>query len=235
MNTYIQPQPIPPLRREGLGCFGKGCLILCLLILFLLIACAVGVWWGMKRHPELLQATSWAARTHLVSDKPTQIPAFDTTEENIAASKEKWKTFDQASRHDEAAQVELSADDLNNLIAANKHARGKAFVTIEGNRLQVKTSIPLTDYLSNTGLNGYYLNGEIAVESKGPHSLETPNLEAVTVNGKALPATVLDWQYRERPLRDYLGDYEKQYRVTTAEIRDGKLILSRQAAPAPQQ
>lgn len=229
MNTHLQPQP-PVVRREGLGCFGKGCLILCLLFLFFLIAGAVGIYWGMKRHPEVVQGAFWASRTHILSDKPAEVPHFETTDEDIASAKQKWKAFDQATKREEPAQIELTADDLNNLIASNERSRGKAFVTIEGNQLHAKTSLPLGNYLNGTGLSGYYLNGEITVDSNGADSIAKSGLAAVTVNGKALPPNVLNWQYRNKPLHDYLGELQ----TTSVFIRDGKVILSRQAPPPAQ-
>jgi hypothetical protein len=42
-----------------------------------------------------------------------------------------------------------------------------------------------------------------------------------------LPADVLDWKYRARPLRDYLGEYQTTYGRGTIEIRDGKVIIDR--------
>jgi len=41
MNTWIEGPP--PREKRGMGCVGKGCLILACFIVFLIIAGAIGV------------------------------------------------------------------------------------------------------------------------------------------------------------------------------------------------
>ena len=65
----------------------------------------------------------------------------------MAAAERKWKDF--KNTRDQPAHIELTADDLNNLIAENRHARGKAFVAIEGNRLRIQTSVPLNEFVGH--------------------------------------------------------------------------------------
>src|SRR5947207_4620276 len=129
MNTWIEG----PLPREktGMGCLGKGCLILTCFIIFLIIAGAIGLYFGYKTHSAVLRSVLWAKKTHVLSQESSPVPQFATTEENIKTAEEKWREF-EATR-DQPARVELSADDLNNLIAKNRHLRGKVFVDIEGN------------------------------------------------------------------------------------------------------
>jgi hypothetical protein len=113
---------------------------------------------------------------------------------------------------------------LNNLIAKNRHARSKAFVAIEGNRLHIQTSVPLGEYV---GRGRYYLNGDIVIVSDGPQSLENPRLSSITINNEPVPSDVLEWKYRDRPLRDYLREFRTTYGGGSIEIRDGKLIIDR--------
>src|SRR5207245_10565157 len=56
---------------------------------------------------------------------------------------------------DQPAHIELTADDLNNLIAENRRARGKAFVAIEGNRLHIQTDRKSTRLNSSHGSISY--------------------------------------------------------------------------------
>jgi hypothetical protein len=223
MTTYIQP---PPPRPRGMGCLGKGCLILSCFILFLLVAGAIGIYWGLKHHSGIVRGVVWASKNHLLADQPAPVPEFHTTEDEIAAAEQKWKAFERAADRNEPAHIELSATDLNNLIAANPRARGKAFVSIEGNRARMQASLPVGEYL---GSSGYYLNGEITLESDGPHSLDGPNLRRITINNHPVPGDVLDWQFKSRRLKEYLSQYQSDYDVTSVEVRDGKLILHRGA------
>ena len=236
MTGWIEP---PPPQRRGTGCVGKGCLILCCLLLFLMVAGAVVIHLGMKKHSAVVHAAVWARKTHLLADEPAPVPQFETTQENIAVTKQKWSNFRNATPNDVAAenpatpdvprdtragQVELTADDLNNLIAANRHIRGKAFVSIEGNRLHVQTSVPVGEYVGGAG---YYLNGDIVVESNGARSLDSSPLGGITVNGQSVPSDALDWKYGGRSLRDYLSAYVSKNDLGPIEIGDGKVIINK--------
>ena len=220
MNTWIEGPP--PRRKGGMGCLGKGCLILSCFIVFLIIAGAIGLYFGMRTHSAVLHSFYWAKKMHVLAQEPSPVPQFETTDENISAAKLKWEDFEHS--RDQPARIELTADDLNNLIANNRHARGKAFVAIEGNRLRIQTSVPLGEYV---GRGRYYLNGDIVVVSDGPQSLENPPPSSITINNEPMPSDVLDWKYRDRPLRDYLGEYKRTHGTGTIEIRDGKLIIDR--------
>jgi hypothetical protein len=224
MNTWIEPPP--PREKTGMGCLGKGCLILTCFIIFLMIAGAIGLYFGFKTHSAVVRSVYWARKAHVLAQEPSPVPQFETTDENVRTVKQKWENFESARDQpagDQPARIELTADDLNNLIANNRHARGKAFVEIEDNVLRVKTSVPAGDY----GRGGrYYLNGDIVVRSNGPQPLENL-LSGIAINNEPIPSDVLDWTYRARPLRDYLEEYKTNYRSGTIEIRDGKVIIER--------
>jgi hypothetical protein len=220
MNTWIEGPP--PREKNGMGCLGKGCLILGCFIVFLIIAGAVGLYFGMRTHSAVLHSFYWAKKMHVLAQEPSPLPQFETTAENMTAAEQKWKDFENA--RDQPAHIELTADDLNNLIAKNRHARGKVFVAIEGNRLRIQTSVPLGEYV---GRGRYYLNGDIAVVGDGPQSPENTRLSSITINNQPLPSDVLDWKYRDRPLRDYLREYHTTSGSGLIEIRDSKVIIDR--------
>jgi hypothetical protein len=219
MSNWIEPPPPQPRRT---GCLAKGCVILCCFILFLIVAAAVGLYFGLKNHSALLHTATWMSKTHLVAAEPSPVPQFQTTEENIAAAQRKWDNFEATAENGEPAYIELTADDLNNLIAGNRHVRGKAFVTIRGNRLQLQVSLPLSALLARSG---YYLNGDIVVQTNGAQSLRQARLNSIVVNGQPVPSEALDWKYKAQPLRKHLQQYTAGY--GTIEIRDGKLIISK--------
>src|SRR6266700_1821799 len=233
MNTWIEG---PPVReKRGMGCVGKGCLILACFIVFLIIAGAIGLYFGMRTHSAVVNSVVWAKKTHVLSQEPSPVPQFETTDENMSAARQKWKDFENTRNRpahiepsaddltrNEPAHIELSADDLNNLIARNRHARGKAFVTIQGNRLRIRMSVPVGEYVRD---GNYYLNGDIVITSEGRQSLDNPRVSGIIINNQSLPSDVLDWKYDGRPLRDYLGQHGAALRDDTIEIRDGKVII----------
>ena len=218
MNTWVEAPP----RRNGWGCFARGCLILLVFAIVLAIACFAGVYWGLQRHSAIVHGIYWLAKTHSIANEPVPVPEFSGSDTQIQSVRERWQDFQQKTRAGQAAEIELAADDINALIAANLDARGKVFVSIEGNQLRIQTSTPLGEILNRPG---YYFNGDITVEFKGAESLENPQLNRIVVNGEQVPSDLLTWKYRSRRLHEYLADYRDSYDIGTIEVRDGKVIL----------
>ena len=240
MNTWTEGPSAQ--EKRGLGCVGKGFLILACFIVFLMIAGTIDLYFGMHTHSAVVNSVVWAKKSHVLSQEPSPVPQFETTEQNINATRQKWKDFEKNTRNQPAdmepsiepgaddltrnqpAFIELTADDLNNLIARIRHLRDKAFVTIEDNRLRIRMSVPVGEYVRE---GNYYLNADIVITSEGRQSLDNPRVSGIIVNNQSLPSDVLDWKYDGRPLRDYLGQHGAALRDDTIEIRDGKVIIYR--------
>ena len=218
MNTWVEAPP----RRKGLGCFARGCLILLVFAIVLAIACVAGMYWGFQRHSAIVRGIYWLAKTHSIAEAPVPVPEFSASDNQIQSVRERWQDFEQRTRAGQPAEIELTADDINTLIVTNRDARGKVFVSIDGNQLRLQMSVPFGELV---GRRGYYFNGDIAVEFKGAESLENPQLNRIVVNEKQVPSDLLNWKYRSRRLRDYLADYRNGYNIGTIEVRDGKVIL----------
>ena len=223
MNTWIEP---PPPQRKGMGCFARGCLILLVFALVLILACCAGLYWGYRNHSALVRGAYFLAKTHAITDSPRPLPQYNAPEQEIQAVKGRWQDFEHAVQERQPAEIELTADEINGLIEANRHARGKAFVSIEGNRLSLQTSVPLGKFL---GQSGYYLSGDITIQSDAAASLAKPRLERVALNSQPVPHDLLDWKYHSRSLRDYLAEYSPIQDLRTIQIRDGKVILRSRA------
>jgi hypothetical protein len=217
MNGWVD---VPP--KKGMGCFARGCLILVVFAIVLAIACVAGLYWGFQRHSAIVHGIYWLAKTHSIAEAPARVPEFAASEEQIQRVHERWRDFEQKIRAGQPAQIELTADDLNSLITANRAARWRAFVSIQDNRLRLQASVPLGEFF---GRSNYYFNGDIMVELNGAQSLEHPQLSRIIVNNKPVPRDLLNWKYRSRRLRDYIAEYRNSSDIGTIEIRDGKLIL----------
>ncbi len=218
MNGWVEA---PPPRR-GLGCFARGCLILLAFAVLLAIACAAGLFWGFQRHSAVVHGIYWLAKTHSIAEAPEPVPDFAASDEQIQATQERRRDFEQKTRAGQPAEIELTADDLNSLIAANWDPDWKTFVSIDGNQLRLQSSLPLGKFF---GRSGYYFNGDIVIQSNGAESLEAPQLNRIVVNNEPVPKDLLDWKYHSRRLREYLAEYRDSYDIGSVEIRDGKLIL----------
>jgi hypothetical protein len=116
MNGWVDAPP----RRKGLGCFARGCLILVVFGLVLAMACFAGLYWGFQRHSAIVHGIFWLAKTHSIAEKPAPVPKFAASDEQIQATRGRWRDFEQKTRAGQPVEIELTADDLNNLVAANR-------------------------------------------------------------------------------------------------------------------
>jgi hypothetical protein len=218
MNTWVEAPP----RRKGLGCFARGCLILLAFGIVLAIACFAGMYWGLHRHSALFYGSYWLAKTRSIAEAPKPVPEFSASDQQIQSVRERWQEFEQKTRAGQPGEIELSADDLNALIATSEDVRGKIFASIDGDQLHLQTSLPIGGVL---GRPGYYFNGDVIIEVNGAQSVESPQFRRITINGEQVPTDFLNWKYRSRQLREYLADERNAYDVGTIEIREGKVIL----------
>src|SRR6476620_1762931 len=218
MNTWVEA----PRRRKGLGCFTRGCLTLLIFAIVLAIAGFAGLYWGLHRNSVLFYGSYWLAKTRSLAVAPTPVPVFNASDQQIQLVQERWQDFEQKTRAGEAAEIELSADDINALIATSEDVREKVFVSIDGNLLRFQTSVPIGGFL---GRPGYYFNGNVIIELEGVQSLDGPRFRKITINDEKVPTDFLGWKYRYRQFREYLADQGNEYEIGTIEIRDGKVIL----------
>jgi hypothetical protein len=218
MNTWVEAPP----PRQGLGCFARGCLTLLIFAIVLAIAGFAGMYWGLHRHSALFYGSYWLAKTRSIAEAPTPVPEFNASDQQIERVRERWQDFEQKARAGQAAEIELSADDINALIATTEGVRGKVFASIDGDQLRLQASVPIGGLLRRPG---YYFNGEVVVELEGAQSPDSPRFSRLTINGEHAPTDFLDWKYRSRQLREYLTEQRNAYDIGTIEIRDGKVIL----------
>jgi hypothetical protein len=218
MNTWVEAPP----RRKGLGCLGRGCLILSVFVIVLAIACFAGMYWGLHRHSALFYGSYWMAKTRSLAEAPMPVPEFNASDQQIQLVQERWQEFEQKTRAAQAAEIELSADDINALIATTESIRGKVFASIDGDQLRLQASVPIGGVL---GRSGYYFNGDVIIELNGTQPFDNPQFRRVTVNGEQVPTDFLSWKYRSRHLHEYLADQRNAYDIGTIEIREGKVIL----------
>jgi hypothetical protein len=215
-----------------MGYFAKGCLIVVLAILLLVVG---------------IGGTLWSVRHVYLSDKPAPIAQPSAPGETEAATpgevsaakpsdtsaavRERLDTMKQAARAHEQTEVELTAADINALIAANRKSRGTASVGIDGNVLDVQLSIPLerldVPFRNAFGLADRYLNATVTIVAPPGTNASNVQLGEVKLNGHSVPAGLLDWQLPGvgKSLRRYVIKHANQYGVTGGEIRDGKVIL----------
>jgi hypothetical protein len=228
MNTGVEPPP-----KRGMGCFGKGCLIFIASGILLVVGGIGGTYWSL-RHVYLSDKPApipeGTAPTATTAATPGEISVAAPSEKS-AEVRERLDTMKKAARAHERTGVELTAADINSLIAANRKSRGTASVGINDTTLQAQFSIPLQrldlPFRNALALGDRYLNGSVSIVAPPGTNASSVQLSEVTLNGHTIPAGLLDWGLPGvgRSLRTYVIKYANQYGVADGEIRDGKVIL----------
>jgi hypothetical protein len=222
---------VEPPPKHGMGCFAKGCLILAILTALLAIVCAVGIHRWARNHSLFHRGLLYLVKTNALSDTPVVIPRFRATEAEMEAVRERWERFDRAAHHGQPSVIELTAHELNTLIASNPDLAGKIFASIDGNRLRLQVSFRerrrkrSRSQMSFLASSRLYYNLDVLIDPHGPISLDHPQLDHITLNGQPLPNDLLDWTWNSRRLGDNLSDTREANRAGSIELRDEKLIL----------
>src|SRR5258707_11104310 len=172
MNTWVDAPATKPM-----GCFAKGCLILAVFGVVLAIACAAGIYWGFRHHSAVVRGMYWLTKTHAITNAPAPIPPHEASDAKIESAVEHWRNFETSVRAGQPAEIELSADEINDLIASNRDTRGKMVASIEGDRLRLQVSMPLGEIAARSG---YYFNGAIPLESGGVERRLSRDLASLT-------------------------------------------------------
>ncbi|MEY2536711.1 MAG: hypothetical protein QOG67_451 [Verrucomicrobiota bacterium] len=207
MTTWIEPPP----PQEKMGCFARGCLILALFFIILCIAFAAGTYFAVRY-----------LRVEYFPTTNMELPANSTTEQQQDTVRARWQSFDTHARAHEPARIELTADELNALIASDPKLRGKAFVSIDDNVARLQVSIPLERV---RWLRGHYLNGECTVQSSVNGNPADARITSISVNGRPVAEEALQRQYGAWSFRRYLSSWAKEDNLKTFEVRDGKVML----------
>lgn len=211
--TWIEPPP-PPQRETG--CFAKGCLILVVFCIILGIAFIGGTFYAVRY-----------LRTTYFPTTPTQLPSNTTTEEDQRLALANWEIFERKARAHLPARIEMTAAQLNALIAAEPELRGKALVSIDEHDIAyLKVSFSLADV---RWLRGHYVNGECAIRSAADGNPANARFTRVIVNGEPVPEEALQWRY-PWSLRGFISRWTEQNDLKIFLIRDGKIILETQGS-----
>ncbi len=224
--TWIEP---PPKTRKT-GCLGKGCLMMVVFLILLGVAFFVGGYVGV--------------RYVVTSTEPKPIPQVETSEADQAAAKQRWDDFTAGPRiapvetptpppdgttttttevvptpTPSTNRIELTASDINQLIAGSRKLRGKAFVSIENNVARVQVSVPM----EKVGFRGRFLNGELQVKSAPDRNPRNIEISEVALGG--FSDKILNTLLGFRSLRSYADEYATQYDIRSFAIEDNKVVI----------
>jgi hypothetical protein len=210
-QSWIEPPP----NRHGFGCFAKGCLILLVFCILLALSFVAGTYYATKY-----------LRNEYFSEHRERLPASGATLQEEQEIRARWDSFEKAARAHEYARIELSADDLNALIAHEPKLRGNAYVTISDNTARLQMSFPMP---KARWANGRYVNAQCSVQSAPSGKPEEARIASIVVNGRPVGEDFLSWQYGSWSFKRYIVDWTTDTNLKRFEISDGKVILETNA------
>jgi hypothetical protein len=225
MSVSTTPPPVQK-KKSGLGCLGCGCLVLVLLVVLFVGLVGGGFYLGYKK---IVGLTSTA-----VADVPT----FNGSDDVYNAAKQKVGAFKHDVDNHQAATIQLSADEINTLIARDPYLTAQQahlFVTLTNDQAQVQGSIP-TGMLSYGFVKDRYLNFDTTFglgfnsDAKAVDlMLHQLRLGDQTMPQKALPtmqveiATILNAE-----LQQYPETKNTLQQAKSIQIKDGELVIETQ-------
>src|SRR2546430_5000003 len=206
-SSWIEPPP----AQHGFGCFAKGCLILVVFFILLALSFVAGTYYATRY-----------LKAEYFSTYHERLPISHATVEEEQAVRARWDEFLKAARARETARIELSADDINALIASDQKLRANAFVTIENDTAHFQISYPVGE---QRWLRGRYINAQCTIQSAPSGKPEDARITSIIVNGRAVGQEFLSWQYGAWSFRRYLTDWTGENNLKIFEIVSGKVIL----------
>lgn len=201
-----------------------GCWLGLAILLFALFFIGWFVYSGYEQDKAIAQFTA---------PEPVKLPAFTPTDAQIAAADAKLDAFKAAVEKEEAAELVLTAEDLNTLIASKdklKGWRGTVFFTnIGGGVVTAQVTMPMRTLPWNDGER--HLNGEIDFlpTTGGERGKLQVRANAIRVPGKSVePHFTETFSLQLQPLSGLHEDEATKpiiQAISDAIIEDGKVRL----------
>src|SRR5438270_6101789 len=223
------PLPPPPApRARGMGCLAKGCLMLIVAAVALVIICLCGGWFVLTRFANKFTETQ-AAIVEVRRPTPTEVEAAET----------KWEALGTAIRNNQEATVEFTAEDLNALIANDpdfRRARGRVRVAIADSIVSLDLSAPL-DSLRWARLQGRWFNGKIRFGMSYVDDNFFFDLKSAEANGRQIPGFFFSSDIKRSFSRSFTQNFHPRRErddwlkhIRTISVQDDKVILTTRPA-----
>jgi len=234
--SKFEPDNLEPPR--GRGCFFYGCVFAGVGVLIMMTLCGVGGFFAYQAMDQVV--------TQYTGTEPVPLPKLEVSKEQQAALRDRVAAFRKAlDAGEETPPLELSSDDVNALIEQNGDFKDKIYVTLEGDKIKGKVSLPLDKIGENIPIfgrlvMGRYLNGEAELKASLQNGEPIVHIEALSVNGKDLPEEMMAKLREENLAKDAKRNpknAELVRQLESVEVKDGKVIIKARSkdkrAPAP--
>lgn len=215
-----------PGPSGGRNCFVYGCLGMLVIAVIGVVAIVYGAKFAFNKALDTYTDT-----------QPAELPPVQLAEGKAKEVEERFEAFKQAFEAGEQTALELTADDINAVIAGEPELAGKVRISVEGDQIEAQVSIPLDRLLADWGLKGRYLNGSARMKVSMENGVLKVHLQSLEAKGNAVPEQLMVEIRKENFAAEVNQDpeaAEKLGRFDSIEVRDGKLILrAKQKAPLP--
>jgi len=148
------PSPPSAKKKRGPGCLGCGCIVLFLIAGLSVALIGAALYGG---YETIIGMTTTTAPS---------LPVFNGTDDMYMSARQKLADFDHDVQNHQAATIQLSADELNALIARNPDAAKNnlhAFISMTDDEGRIQASAP-TDIVSHGTMPGRYFTFDVTFE-----------------------------------------------------------------------
>jgi hypothetical protein len=185
----------PPKQR---GCLFYGCLSLTVLGLMAIVLGVVAYFWVKSTTARWIRDYTDTAPAPIekVDYSPAQMDALNARVAGFKGALENGKG---------SAELVLTADDLNALIAQQKDLANRLFMRIDEDNIKGDVSFPLPD-LGPFKLKGRYLNGTAAFKVMLENGSLDIRLQEVLAKGKPLPGIFFNELKKQNLAKDAQQD-----------------------------
>jgi hypothetical protein len=212
--------------KKGHGCFFYGCITAIVLSLLLVIGIGVITYVTYRYVAKKVE--------EYTDTKPVTLPVVELPKGEMDALHERLDRFKEAVKTGKTSEtIVLTADEINALFQENPELRGTVFVSIDGDKVTGKISLPLSKI--KMGLfQGRYLNGSATLRVSLKDRELDVRADEITVKGQPIPASFMDQLRNKNLAEDSLNDRDTREAVSkldSIEIKDGKIIAKSHARP----
>jgi hypothetical protein len=218
--TYEQT-PAPEIKKRR-GCFFYGCLTTLVIVI---LVCVFAVF-AVRSLVRSLTDTS-----------PMPFPTMEMAAADYEALKTRVGAFREAvDKQKGVAPLALTSDEINALIARGTNTamlKDKIYVTIEGDKIAGKVSIPLAD--SHVPFaRGRYLNGTASFKASLQNGVLIVTVDSVFVKNKPLWEAFMAGLRNQNLAKDIYSDpksAETLRKIDTLEVKEDKIVIKPRASP----
>jgi hypothetical protein len=204
----------PPVKTRG--CFFYGCIaaiVVSVLGLLLVAAGLVTLWYFANKYIQEYTSTT-----------PVTLPKVTLPDEKQRELEDRWEAFRKAVDEGKEAEIVLTADEVNALMAREPNLKGKVYVTIKDDQVTAQISLPL-DAL---GLRGRYLNGSGTVTAEAEDGELDVRLRDLEVKGKRLPPQLKAQIGGENLAKEYVKNPDNREMIRkfqSIRVKDDKVYI----------